>query len=110
MKVVLQGAQERGAVLAKGDRARAEEIVVRMVEFKQAETLKLGVELAVLMKLAQVQPRLLTLASTKDLEIALRVVDRVTVMHNARVLKHGSPAEIENDAEVQAIYMGERVH
>jgi len=45
-----------------------------------------------------------------DLDIALRVVDRVTVMHNARVLKHGSPAEIENDAEVQAIYMGERVH
>jgi ABC-type branched-subunit amino acid transport system ATPase component len=24
------------------------------------------------------------------------------------VLKHGSPAEIEQDAEVQAIYMGER--
>ena len=41
-----------------------------------------------------------------DLDIALRVVDRVTVMHNARVLKHGSPAEIEDDAEVQAIYMG----
>ena len=45
-----------------------------------------------------------------DLDIALRVVDRVTVLHNARVLKHGSPAEIENDAEVQAIYMGERLH
>jgi branched-chain amino acid transport system ATP-binding protein len=45
-----------------------------------------------------------------DLDIALRVVDRVTVLHNAHVLKHGSPAEIENDAEVQAIYMGERVH
>jgi branched-chain amino acid transport system ATP-binding protein len=45
-----------------------------------------------------------------DLDIALRVVDRVTVMHNAHVLKHGSPAEIENDAEVQAIYMGERRH
>jgi branched-chain amino acid transport system ATP-binding protein len=44
-----------------------------------------------------------------DLDIALRVVDRVTVMHNARILKHGSPAEIENDVEVQAIYMGERV-
>jgi branched-chain amino acid transport system ATP-binding protein len=43
-----------------------------------------------------------------DLDIALRVVDRVTVLHNARVLKHGSPAEIEDDAEVQAIYMGER--
>jgi branched-chain amino acid transport system ATP-binding protein len=45
-----------------------------------------------------------------DLDIALRVVERVTVLHNARVLKHGSPAEIENDAEVQAIYMGERRH
>jgi len=41
-----------------------------------------------------------------DLDIALRVVDRVTVMHNGRVLKHGTPSEIENDAEVQAIYMG----
>jgi branched-chain amino acid transport system ATP-binding protein len=41
-----------------------------------------------------------------DLDIALRVVERVTVMHNGRVLKHGTPDEIENDAEVQAIYMG----
>jgi branched-chain amino acid transport system ATP-binding protein len=43
-----------------------------------------------------------------DLDIALRVVDRVTVLHNGRVLKHGSPSEIESDAEVQAIYMGGR--
>jgi branched-chain amino acid transport system ATP-binding protein len=41
-----------------------------------------------------------------DLDIALRVVDRVTVMHNGRLLKHGTPEEIEGDAEVQAIYMG----
>jgi len=27
-------------------------------------------------------------------------------MHNGRVLKHGTPDEIENDAQVQAIYMG----
>jgi branched-chain amino acid transport system ATP-binding protein len=45
-----------------------------------------------------------------DLDIALRVVDRVTVMHNGRILKHGTPAEIENDAEVQAIYMGGKHH
>src|SRR6185295_4515253 len=43
-----------------------------------------------------------------DLDIALRVVERVTVMHNGRVLKTGSPDEIENDAQVQAIYMGSR--
>ena len=41
-----------------------------------------------------------------DLDVALRVVERVTIMHNGRVLKHGTPAEIESDAEVQAIYMG----
>jgi branched-chain amino acid transport system ATP-binding protein len=45
-----------------------------------------------------------------DLDIALRVVERVTVMHNGRVLKHGTPDEIQNDAQVQAIYMGEGHH
>lgn len=43
-----------------------------------------------------------------DLDIALRVSERVTVMHNGRVLKTGTPAEIEGDAQVQAIYMGGR--
>lgn len=41
-----------------------------------------------------------------DLDIALRVVGQVTVMDKGRVLKHGTPEAIENDAEVQAIYMG----
>jgi len=41
-----------------------------------------------------------------DLEIALRVVERVTVMHNGSVIKSGTPSEIENDQQVQAIYMG----
>lgn len=41
-----------------------------------------------------------------DLDIALRVAEYVTVMHNGRVLRHGTPQEIENDAQVQAIYMG----
>jgi branched-chain amino acid transport system ATP-binding protein len=43
-----------------------------------------------------------------DLDIALRVVERVTVMHNGRMLKTGTPSEIENDAQVQAIYMGSK--
>src|SRR5512134_4136991 len=43
-----------------------------------------------------------------DLDIALKVTEHVTVMHNGRVLRHGTPDEIENDAQVQAIYMGER--
>ncbi|WP_218668948.1 ABC transporter ATP-binding protein [Variovorax sp. KK3] len=43
-----------------------------------------------------------------DLDIALRVTEKVTVMHNGRTLRTGTPSEIENDAQVQAIYMGSR--
>jgi branched-chain amino acid transport system ATP-binding protein len=45
-----------------------------------------------------------------DLEIALSVTERVTVMHNGRVLTHGAPDEIQANKEVQAIYMGEGRH
>ena len=43
-----------------------------------------------------------------DLDVALSVVDYVTVMHNGRILKHGTPKQIEVDPEVQAIYLGDR--
>ncbi len=43
-----------------------------------------------------------------DLDIALRVVEKVTVMHNGKVLKTGTPEQIEGDAQVQAIYMGSK--
>lgn len=41
-----------------------------------------------------------------DLEVALRVVERVTVMHNGALFKEGSPEAIKADAEVQRIYLG----
>ncbi len=41
-----------------------------------------------------------------DMDVALRVSDRVTMMHNGRVFKEGKPAEIEDDPEVQALYLG----
>lgn len=41
-----------------------------------------------------------------DLDVALKVVDRVTMMDNGRVFKEGSPEEIQNDPEVQKIYLG----
>jgi branched-chain amino acid transport system ATP-binding protein len=41
-----------------------------------------------------------------DLDVALRVSERVTMMHNGRIFKEGTPEEIENDPEVQAIYLG----
>jgi len=43
-----------------------------------------------------------------DLDVALRVVETVTVMHNGAIFKHGTPAEIQGDPDVQRIYLGGR--
>ena len=43
-----------------------------------------------------------------DLDVALRVVESVTIMNNGRIFKEGSPDEIEADPEVQRIYLGGR--
>ncbi|MEL6702365.1 MAG: ABC transporter ATP-binding protein, partial [Pseudomonadota bacterium] len=41
-----------------------------------------------------------------DMDVALRVSETVTMMHNGAIFKEGKPAEIEEDAEVQALYLG----
>lgn len=41
-----------------------------------------------------------------DMDVALRVAESVTMMHNGRVFKEGTPAEIETDPEVQELYLG----
>jgi len=41
-----------------------------------------------------------------DLDVALRVSSYVTMMHNGRIFKEGAPDEIEDDEDVQAIYLG----
>jgi branched-chain amino acid transport system ATP-binding protein len=45
-----------------------------------------------------------------DMDVALRVSESVTMMHNGRVFKEGTPAEIENDPEVQELYLGDGSH
>lgn len=41
-----------------------------------------------------------------DMDVALRVAERVTMMHNGRIFKEGTPDEIENDSQVQELYLG----
>ncbi len=41
-----------------------------------------------------------------DMDVALRVAQTVTMMHNGRIFKEGTPEEIENDAAVQELYLG----
>lgn len=43
-----------------------------------------------------------------DLEVALRVVSRVTMMNNGAIFKRGTPDEIANDEEVQSHYLGKK--
>lgn len=45
-----------------------------------------------------------------DMDVALRVSESVTMMHNGRVFKEGTPSEIENDPEVQELYLGDGSH
>ncbi len=42
-----------------------------------------------------------------DMDVALRVAERVTMMHNGRIFKEGTPAEIESDPQVQELYLGQ---
>jgi branched-chain amino acid transport system ATP-binding protein len=41
-----------------------------------------------------------------DMDVALRVAESVSMMHNGRIFKEGRPDEIENDPEVQELYLG----
>ena len=41
-----------------------------------------------------------------DMDVALRVVESVTMMHNGRIFKEGPPQDIETDPEVQELYLG----
>ncbi len=41
-----------------------------------------------------------------DMDVALRVAESVSVMHNGRIFKEGTPSQIEADPQVQALYLG----
>jgi branched-chain amino acid transport system ATP-binding protein len=41
-----------------------------------------------------------------DMDVALRVAENVTMMHNGSIFKEGRPEEIEDDPEVQELYLG----
>jgi branched-chain amino acid transport system ATP-binding protein len=52
-------------------------------------------------------PRTLTLLLIEhDIDLALRLVDHVTCMHNGGVLVEGSPEAIRGNARVQEVYLG----
>jgi len=42
-----------------------------------------------------------------DMEVALTIADRVTVLHEGQIIAEGTPSEISNNSLVQEVYLGE---
>lgn len=60
-----------------------------------------------LVQILQALPRHISFVIIEhDLDVVLRVAERITVMHNGAVFKHGTPEEIQSDPDVQRIYLG----
>jgi len=52
-------------------------------------------------------PRDITLVMIEhDMDVALGLADRVTVMNRGRVMAEGTPAEVQSDARVRDVYFG----
>jgi branched-chain amino acid transport system ATP-binding protein len=52
-------------------------------------------------------PRAITLIMIEhDIDIALALADRVTVMHRGQVILDGTPAEVQTNAQVREVYFG----
>jgi branched-chain amino acid transport system ATP-binding protein len=67
-------------------------------------------ERAALVRLLASLPRDLTVVIIEhDMDVALQVAERVTVMHNGEVIAEGSPAEIRSNETVHRIYLGGHV-
>lgn len=47
------------------------------------------------------------LFSEHDMDVVWRISDRVTVLHQGRVIAEGSVAEVQGNTEVMAVYLGE---
>jgi branched-chain amino acid transport system ATP-binding protein len=51
----------------------------------------------------------LTLLFTEhDMEVVFSIAQKITVLHQGRVIAEGTPAAVRGDAEVRRVYLGER--
>jgi branched-chain amino acid transport system ATP-binding protein len=52
-------------------------------------------------------PRAITLIMIEhDIDVALALADRVTVLHHGRVILDGTPGEVQTNAQVREVYFG----
>ena len=65
---------------------------------------------AILDQLARLPAHIAVMIIEHDMDLVFRFAQRVTVLDQGRVVATGTPAEVQSDAHVRAIYFGERAH
>jgi len=73
-----------------------------------ASGLSRGERTALTNVLLQLDPEITLILIEHDMDVALRVAERVTMMHDGRVVVEGTPAEIRANPLVHELYLGSR--
>jgi branched-chain amino acid transport system ATP-binding protein len=85
--------------------ARVGEPTLMMLD-EPASGLSRGERVALTESLLRLDPAITLILIEHDMDVALRVAERVTMMHDGRVIVEGTPAEIRANALVHDLYLG----
>ena len=85
--------------------ARAGDPKLMMLD-EPAAGLSRGERVALTERLLELDPAITLILIEHDMDVALRVAERVTMMHEGRVIVEGTPAEIRANKLVHDLYLG----
>src|SRR5205085_9081260 len=85
--------------------ARASDPKLMMLD-EPASGLSRGERVALTDLLLQLEPSITLILIEHDMDVALTVADRVTMMHDGRVIVEGTPGEIRANQTVHDLYLG----
>jgi branched-chain amino acid transport system ATP-binding protein len=108
------GGRERTLVgaLSHGEQRQLEVAMARasnpklMMLDEPASGLSRGERTALTELLLSLEPSITLILIEHDMDVALRVADRVTMMHDGRVIVEGTPDEIRANQTVHDLYLG----
>ena len=85
--------------------AQASKPVLMMLD-EPASGLSRGERVALTEMLTRLDPSITLILIEHDMDVALRVAERVTMMHDGRVIVEGTPREIRANETVHDLYLG----